>query len=231
MFSINSGYNTFESIEFTKRPLLHIGQDEIAAGEDLAQKLFELGKRKAACINDESTNEAKASRCTAFEAKFQSLGGTFLASNNVYRAAVETVYGGAGSGTKESNVHDLMQNADVDVLISLSADVALNFNNFNQSASFSTAGIGFATFDIHTAGNEIATMLDNGQLMVAVDQQPFLQGFMPVLFMTTFKTALMKAENTKLKTGPTVLVNAPAIAPYANHDLAFHLTWWCGHLI
>ena len=37
VFSINSGYNTVDDIEFAKRQLLHIGQDEVSAGEAVAQ--------------------------------------------------------------------------------------------------------------------------------------------------------------------------------------------------
>ena len=76
VFSINSGYNTVDDIEFAKRPLLHIGQDEVSAGEDVAQALYDAGKRHAACINDEASNTNKVARCTAFDAKFVALGGT-----------------------------------------------------------------------------------------------------------------------------------------------------------
>jgi DNA-binding LacI/PurR family transcriptional regulator len=76
VFSINSGYNTVDDIEFAKRPLLHIGQDEVSAGEDVAQTLYDAGKRHAACINDEASNTNKVARCTAFDAKFVALGGT-----------------------------------------------------------------------------------------------------------------------------------------------------------
>jgi hypothetical protein len=63
-------------------------------------------------------------------------------------------------------------------------------------------------------------MLSGDWLILAVDQQPFLQSFLLVLFMTTFKTSLMKAENTKLKTGPYLLSDPTANAPYTNYWLA-----------
>ena len=106
--------------------------------------------------------------------------------------------------------------------MTLSADVAVTVNTVIQSLAAGAPGadVGLATFDVHTANDDINTMLTNDQLILAVDQQPFLQGFLPVLFMTTFKTQLMKAENTKLKTGPRLLEDPAAVAPYASYNPA-----------
>ena len=72
---MNSGYNTVHDIvPFSKRPLLHVGQDEEKAGRDVAQALYDLGHRTAACINDEAANLGKVARCTSFNAKFLELG-------------------------------------------------------------------------------------------------------------------------------------------------------------
>ena len=278
MFSINSGYNTVETIPFARRPLLHIGQDETKAGADVAQSLYDLGHRDAACINDESTNLGKVARCTAFDAKFLELGTVFPAdttncaltatadfgvtpgtcadtlssvatcayvagtysdanadgtmdtedtadsctatrvaslttvqtSSDTELAAVNTAY--ATSSGRAGAIQPLLGVVGLDVIVTLAADVAIDVAAEIQTASSS---VGLATFDVHTANDEINTMLTDNRLILAVDQQPFLQGFLPIMFMTTFKTSLMKAENTKLKTGPSILVDPLALAPYA----------------
>eukprot|EP01048_Picozoa_sp_COSAG05_P004630 COSAG05_NODE_257_length_12748_cov_68.067120_1_plen_1550_part_10 len=219
VFSVNSGYNIVDQITFSKRPLLHIGQDEIAAGEQVALDIYTAGKRKAACVNDEPANEAKAARCTAFNAKFLTLSGaTVLTSSDPHVQAFESAYS-TNSG-KQAAVVNLMQNADIDVIITLSASVAIQVHSFKQQVAFDVTSIGLATFDTHSPNDEINIMLDSNDLILAVDQQPFLQGFLPVLFMTTFTTSLMKAENTKLKTGPAMLTDSVTAAPYAAYDLA-----------
>jgi simple sugar transport system substrate-binding protein len=283
VFSINSGYNTVEDIQFSKRPLLHIGQDEEKAGRDVAQALYDLGHRTAACVNDEASNLGKVARCTEFNAKFLELGTvqpadttncaltatadfgvtpgscadvdssvatcsyvagsysdsnsdgtpdtedspdsctatlassitTVLTSSDAELHAVNEAY--RTSTGREAAIQALLGVAGLDVVVTLAADVAITVNDVIQAEGSS---VGLATFDVHAPNDEINTMLSNGQLILAVDQQPFLQGFLPIMFMTTFKTSLMKAENTKLKTGPSLLTDAAAVAPYANYDLA-----------
>lgn len=280
---MNSGYNTVNDIEFSKRPLLHVGQDEEKAGRDVAQDLYDLGHRTAACINDEASNLAKVARCDAFDAKFLELGTvilsdtancvltgtvdfgvtpgscadadsavatcayvggthsdtdadgtpdredspdsctatrvssvtTVLGSDNTQLAAVNEAY--RTSTGRQAAIESLLGVSGLDVVVTLAADVAIAVNAVIQSEGSS---VGLATFDTHAPNDEINTMLSNNQLILAVDQQPFLQGFLPVLFMTTFKTSLMKAENTKLKTGPYILSDPAATAPYANYELA-----------
>lgn len=281
---MNSGYNTVHDIlPFSKRPLLHVGQDEEKAGHDVAQALYDLGHRTAACINDEASNLAKMARCDAFNAKFLELGQvvlsdtsncvltsttdfgdtagscddtdsavatcayvggsysdtdgdgnpdqedspdsctatlvssatTALGSDNTQLAAVNEAY--RTSTGREAAIETLLGVAGLDAVVTLAATVAITVNDVIQAQGSS---VGLATFDTHAPNDEINTMLSNDQLILAVDQQPFLQGFLPILFMTTFKTSMMKAENTKLKTGPYLLSDPAAIAPYADYELA-----------
>ena len=208
VMSINSGYETVETIAFAKRPVLHVGQDENAAGEEVATALYAAGVRRGFCINDEAlTNAAKAVRCNAFQTKLVELGGTIV--TGTYADAVATAFGTISSSSQSNALRDLLQNTDVDGLVTLSAEVAIQASTVIAAEDTT---VKLATFD---ATEDVLTLLDAGTLVTAVDQQPFLQGFLPVLFMTTFKTSLMKAENSKLKSGPVLLSTRPAPTLFA----------------
>lgn len=74
--SMNSGYNTVDAIPLASRPLIHIGQDEVRAGQTVAQELIATGARRAVCINDDITDSTKALRCKSFDSEFERLNGT-----------------------------------------------------------------------------------------------------------------------------------------------------------
>jgi simple sugar transport system substrate-binding protein len=219
VFSINSGYNQVQTIPFAIRPVLHIGQDEATAGQDLAQALYAAGKRTAACINDEASNQAKATRCSSFNTKFQALGGSYLgASAPGALQNVESAYHLSKATAHVSpSLSALVESTNVDVIVSLAADVAIQVRAVvDAGTAAAQARVDVATFDVDSPQNAIESMLTSGKVLMAVDQQPYLQGFLPILFMTTFKTALMKAENTRLKTGPKILNGPRPAAPFAS---------------
>jgi simple sugar transport system substrate-binding protein len=58
-----------------------------------------------------------------------------------------------------------------------------------------------ATFDLSP---EVLTAIRRDQIDFAVDQQPFLQGYVPIVFLTSYaRYGLIPAKGTLLPTGPS----------------------------
>ena len=131
--------------------------------------------------------------------------------------AVAAAYLTSSTSNQATTVSALLAGEPTDLgLVTLAAEVAVAVSAAMDSDGGTTR---LVTFD---ATEPVLALLDAGKLVAAIDQQPFLQGFLPVLFMTTFKTSLMKAENSRLKTGPKLLTTRPA-APSHVHDGDFTL--------
>ena len=67
-----------------------------------------------------------------------------------------------------------------------------------------------ATFDLSP---EVLTALKAGQIDFAVDQQPFLQGYLPVVFLAqNARYGLLPAKGTLVPTGPSFVTRQNAAA-------------------
>ena len=64
----------------------------------------------------------------------------------------------------------------------------------------------FATFDLSP---DILTAIRAGQILFAVDQQPYLQGYLPIVFLTQHRLyGLLPAHGTVIPTGPSFVTRA-----------------------
>lgn len=163
VISINSGSDV--SQEFGA--LLHVGQEEYLAGYGAGHRMRGAGVRTAVCINHEVGNLALDQRCEGFadglEGQMEVLGvhGDFTEIRN----AVEIW---------------LRRNPNVEGILTLGpvgADPTL--------AALESVGmvgqVQFGTFDLSPA---ILEALDAGQMSFAIDQQQYLQGYLPIVFLT-----------------------------------------------
>lgn len=139
------------------------GQDESIAGERAGERLGEDGAKHVLCVIHEQGNTSQEARC----------GGIKDGANG---AKVETLYvNGMDLTSVESTVQaKLAQDKSIDYVMALVAPVALVSSKAAEAAG-SDAKI--ATFDTNA---ELVEAIRNGKVQFAVDQQPYLQGYMAI---------------------------------------------------
>lgn len=162
---LNSGREAWEQIG----ALTYVGQTEFEAGVQAGQRMAEAGVNSAFCVNQEQGNVALEERCRGFT---EGLGG------NVRELAVQ---GTEPTSARNAILTALRNNPDVRGMLTLGPQGALPalqaLDNYDRSDE-----ITFATFDL---ASEVLNALSNDRMLFAIDQQQFLQGYLPVTFLTT----------------------------------------------
>ncbi|GLF97982.1 substrate-binding domain-containing protein [Streptomyces yaizuensis] len=140
----------------------HIGQDETVAGEAVGQALTERNRKKALCVIHEQGNVSLEARCAGVKKAF--------------RGSVENLHvEGVNMPQSTSSIEAKLQSAkDIDTVVTLGAP-------FAAASVKAKAGAGSAaevvTFDLNA---EVIKQLKAGEIGFAVDQQPYLQGYLAV---------------------------------------------------
>ena len=164
--SINSGSDVSEELG----ALTHVGQTEFIAGVGAGERLAQEGVDNALCINQEVGNVGLDQRCEGFE---QGLGGQ-----------VEVVAVDLNNPTDAQAKIDtaVNQNPDINGVLTLGptgAEPALKA--LRESGKLED--IKLATFDLAPS---VLEAIRDGDMVFAVDQQQFLQGYLPIVFLTNY---------------------------------------------
>ncbi|TNY34971.1 sugar ABC transporter substrate-binding protein [Thermomonospora catenispora] len=195
--SINSGAE--ESAELGA--VAHFGQDETIAGEAAGEQLKKIGATKAICVVHEQGNVGHEARCAGAKKTF---GGRL---ENLY------VQGANMPQVKSSITAKLQSDPDIDGILTLGAPFAATAVDSVKEAD-SSAKIG--TFDLN---KDLIASIRDGSIWFAVDQQPYLQGYLAVEELWLLKTnGNVIGGGRPVLTGPAIVTkdNADAIAPFAD---------------
>jgi simple sugar transport system substrate-binding protein len=162
LVTINSG-TTAQSEQLGA--IMHVGQPEYDAGKAAGERAKAAGAKSFVCVNHYATNPASFERCRGFA---DALGVDFKA------ATLDT---GSDPTTIESKVSAYLRKNPT-----TSALLALGPNSANASlkalAKLGKQGkIFMATFDLTP---EVSAGIKDGTVAFAIDQQPYLQGYIPV---------------------------------------------------
>jgi simple sugar transport system substrate-binding protein len=184
VITINSG--SAQSKEFGA--LTHIGSDETVAGTAVGNQLKAAGVKNAICVIQEAGNVGLEQRCAAAKA---ALGGTttnLQVDNNNLPAAQATIKA------------KLQADKNIDGVITLGGQVAVVAAQAIADAGSSAK---LATFDLNA---DVAKAVESGKILFAVDQQPFLQGYLAVVMLTQYKANLnVLGGGQPVLTGPTLV--------------------------
>lgn len=164
--------------------MLHIGQSEYEAGRQAAERMQEMGVEKGVCVNQEQGNQGLDQRCNGFIEGFD---------GNAEQLA--TTY----DPTSISNaiIAYLNENSDVRGVLTLGALAAEPMIQAMREQG-ATDMFTLGTFDLSPG---ILDALNAGDLDFAIDQQPYLQGYLPVIFLDQYvKNGLLPAGD--VLTGP-----------------------------
>lgn len=163
VISMNSGSDVAADLG----ALLHVGQSEYDAGVAAGQRLAEMGGTKGICVNQEVGNVSLDQRCDGFAEGF---------------GHPVTVVPTANDPTEvQSKVRAALESdPEVDTVLGLGASLV------GEPAVAAAEALGrddvmIASFDL-SAG--FLQSVADGKAAFAIDQQQFLQGYLPVAFLT-----------------------------------------------
>lgn len=155
---LNSGVSDWKKLGLTE----FFGQDEGVAGEAFGNKLNEVGAKKAVCVIQEQGNIGLTQRCDGVKKTF--------------KGTTETLYvnGTDMPSVKSTITAKLKQDSGIDYVVTLGAPFALTAV---QSVSDAGSKARIATFDLN---KDLTGAIQKGTIQFAVDQQPYLQGYLAV---------------------------------------------------
>jgi simple sugar transport system substrate-binding protein len=185
VISINSGLNVSKKLGC----LMHIGQEEESAGKQAGQRMKEMGVKNAIILNQEVGNVALDQRAKGFEDGFE---GPF---HHVRVLPVTIDF---------KQCHDVIatymeKNPALDGILALgpiAAEPALQVLNETGKVG----KIKLCTFDISPP---VLQALLKKQMSFAVDQQQWLQGYLPVVFLANYARYGSILQNGLILTGPS----------------------------
>ncbi len=181
--TINSG--THEQSE-NVGAILHVGQPEYDAGFGAGKRAKADGIKSFLCVNHYITNPASVERCQGFaDALGVDLDGQMIDS------------GQDPTDIEKKVLAYLRKNPNTEAVLTLgptSAHPTLRALEKNRKLG----NIYFGTFDL---SGEIAQAIKDGNIQWGIDQQPYLQGYMPVMVLTMFNRYGVAPSNN-INSGP-----------------------------
>ncbi|MGH8829996.1 MAG: sugar ABC transporter substrate-binding protein [Polaromonas sp.] len=198
LITINSG--TTEQSEKLEA-VMHVGQPEYEAGKGAGEKAKAAGVKSFLCVNHYATNPASFERCRGFA---EAIGADFKKS---------TIDSGDDPTTVESKVSAyLRQNPGTQAVLTLGPTSAHPTLKALEKGG-QKGKIWFATFDL---SDQISKGIKDGTIQFGIDQQPYLQGYIPVAVLATMKD--MKSTDLK-QVADAVKANAKTNARFAEYGL------------
>jgi simple sugar transport system substrate-binding protein len=191
LYTINSGVNNYKELG----AVTHIGQTETIAGNGAGERFKALGVKKILCGRQEQTNVALEERCDGLKETF---GGEVIS---------EFVGLDADPEAQEQQIAALLQaNPDVDAFMGTGPNLPLR-----AIAAAETAGrdLKIAGFDLSP---DLIDQISAGKVEFTVDQQQYLQGYLPIVLM------YLQATNLNTAGGGQPILTGPGFVDKDNVD-------------
>jgi ABC-type sugar transport system substrate-binding protein len=193
----NSGVDDWKKLGM----LEYFGQDENIAGQAFGERLNQLGAKHALCVIQEQGQVALESRCAGLKKGFSG------------RTDILYVNGTDMPSVKSTITAKLKQDSSIDQVVTLGAPIALTAV---QSLSDASSKAKVATFDLN---KDLVKAVQNGTVEFAVDQQPYLQGYLAVDSLWLYRTNgnVSGGGTAPVLTGPAFITkdNADSVAQFA----------------
>ncbi len=187
--SMNSGSDVSKKLG----ALLHVGQEEYDAGLAAGEKMASMGGKNAICVNHEVGNVALDLRCQGFSDGF---GGS-----------VKVLPVSQDPSEIKSKVKASLESDDtVDTVMALGAGSAgePTLAAIEEIGMLDSVNVG--TFDL---SSDFLKAIADGKAAFAIDQQQYLQGYLPVVFLANHsKFGLIPGGN--VPSGPNLITQDKA---------------------
>ncbi|NTY63234.1 substrate-binding domain-containing protein [Mycolicibacterium sphagni] len=193
--AFNSGYDNWKSMGV----LEYFGQDEKLAGIAAGERLTADGAKKILCVIQEQGQVALESRCAGVTQGFK--GQTELLNvNSKDMPSVDATI-----------TAKLQQDPSIDTVVALGAPIALTAV---QSKANANSKANIVTFDTNAA---LVDAIQKGDVQWAVDQQPFLQGYLAI------DSLWLYLNNKNLIGGGQATLTGPSFIDKSNIDAVAEL--------
>ena len=184
VISANSGSDVFASLGV----LTHVGQDEAIAGRKAGELMKAAGVTNALCINQEVGNAGLDARCKGFT---DGLGGTV----KVVQVDLKDP-----TGAQQSIAAAVQGAAGVNGMLALGPTGATPAIAALKQLKSS---VKLATFDL---SKDVLNSIKAGDMLFAIDQQQYLQGYLPIVFLTYNNLyGLIPGGGQPVLTGPGIV--------------------------
>jgi len=172
--------------------ITHVGQSEGIAGEAAGEEFNRLGATKLLCVIHEAGNVGLTERCDGAEEAFD--------------GDVETLQvDGAETTTAAETISSALQSDDsIDAVLALNGQAALGST---QAVEQVGTEVLTGTFDL---SSDVLVAVEDGGISFAVDQQPYVQGYLGVQFL------YLRAINGNDVGGGQPVYSGPALVTQEN---------------
>jgi simple sugar transport system substrate-binding protein len=180
--------------------LMYFGSDEYVGGQALGAEIADLGGKHVLCVIHQEGNVALEARCKGVADSIE--------SENMQ------VNGSDDASVNASIVAKLQQDPSIDWVVTMGAPVALV-----AVEAISTAGVSaqVGTFDLNL---DAAKAIRDGKIAIAIDAQPYLQGYLAVNSLWLYNTnGNDMGGGLPVLTGPSFVYasNIDKILPFAEN--------------
>jgi simple sugar transport system substrate-binding protein len=171
VITINSGAGVYKELG----ALTHVGQTERVAGQGAGEQFNKAGAKKVLCVIHEEANIGLEERCDGLTDTF---------SGEVERFNVATTGVKDVKGTITTIQDKLTMDPSIDGILALNPVVGIAARDAVKAVGGAQK---VATFDLST---DVLDAIIAGEMMFAIDQQQYLQGYLPVVMLYLYKTNL-----------------------------------------
>jgi simple sugar transport system substrate-binding protein len=196
IITVNSGLGAFDSLPTY---MVHVGQTEGIAGQGAGKQFKKVGAKKVLIVIHEASNSGLQQRATGVK---QVLGSSKVKVLTIPNAKKDI------PGTKAKVKAAFNADKSLDSFLGLDPDVTI------PCIASCPKGTKIGTFDVGGAIKQI----QQGKMLFAIDQQQYLQGYLPVVFAMLYVTNLNTVGNgAPVLTGPGIInkANASKVAALA----------------
>jgi simple sugar transport system substrate-binding protein len=196
IITVNSGLGAFDSLPTYE---VHVGQTEDVAGMGAGKQFKKAGAKKVLIVIHEASNSGLQQRADGVK---KVMGGSAVKVLTIPNAKSDI------PGTKAKVQAAFKADKKLDAFLGLDPDVTI------PCLDVLPKGTKAGTFDVGGAIKEI----QKGRMLFAIDQQQYLQGYLPVVFAVLYVTNLNTVGNGQpVLTGPGIInkANAARVAKLA----------------
>ena len=196
IITCNSGLGAFDALPTYD---CHVGQTEGIAGQEAGKLLSAAGAKNLVVIIHEASNSGLTQRAAGAKSTFKGRVKTLLIPNATSDLP----------GTQQKIAAYFKANPKTDSLLALNPDIATTALNAVKK------GTKVGTFDLSPG---VISAVQGGKVLFAIDQQQYLQGYLPVVFAYLFVNNLNTVGNGQpVLTGPGIVNkgNAAKVASLA----------------
>ncbi|HET8605977.1 MAG TPA: substrate-binding domain-containing protein [Gaiellaceae bacterium] len=189
IITVNSGLGDFDSLPTYE---VHVGQTEEIAGEGAGKQFQKAGAKKVLVVIHEASNSGLQQRAAGVK---KVMGGSHVKVLTIPNAKSDI------PGTQAKVKAAFQADKKLDAFLGLDPDVTIPMLDVLPKGTIA------GTFDV---GGSIK-QIQKGRMLFAIDQQQYLQGYLPVVFGMLYVTNLNTVGNGQpVLTGPGFITKANA---------------------